>query len=120
MSSTIVKTGKLYGLDYKIVHIDRSFQTWFNGYIVVPDWCSRIPTDGVSSKAPRIRCHGGITYSEVEDDGRHWIGFDTAHGWETSEERSVDYIENELRSIACQLLIDDNPEPEVLTERVMR
>lgn len=68
-----------------------------------------------------LEVHGGLTYSDTEDDGIHWFGFDCAHAGDLSpgiltslfragynycrseEYRTWDYVKSEVLNLAKQL-----------------
>lgn len=71
--------------------------------------------DGAMSAGLLFNVHGGITYSEQEDDG-YWYGFDCAHSGDLcpasryafdfggpSEYRDIEYVKGECASLAAQL-----------------
>jgi hypothetical protein len=50
-----------------------------------------------------VDVHGGITYAEPVDEndpsGAYVYGFDTAHGWETDEHRTKEYIHVQIEKM---------------------
>ncbi len=67
----ILDCGKLYGLEYKIV----SYGTHPCAYVCVP---VGHPYYNLGYDNIDIDCHGGLTYSCMEED-KYWIGWDYAH-----------------------------------------
>lgn len=101
------------GFNWRVLHNDMGFRC---GYIKIPEthpWYQKGYDDIDAS------VHGGLTYSEMEDDG-HWIGFDCAHCddapdpnlpalnnlaseiWTEGTVRSQEYVEAECKSLCEQ------------------
>lgn len=49
-----------------------------------------------------VDAHGGITYSDIDIDGRYWIGFDYRHGGDP-EEIDPAVIRAECAKLAAQV-----------------
>jgi hypothetical protein len=57
---------------------------WGNGYVILP---KEHPFYGVEYDILNnyVSAHGGLTYSDTDEDGNWKVGFDTAHAWDTPE-----------------------------------
>lgn len=77
----------------------------WNGYVSLP---YSHPKFGCRERAfIYIKVHGGVTYaagSHRLGDGNLWlIGFDTWHGWDISNPKSLEWVISETRRLARQL-----------------
>lgn len=74
---------------------------WYCGYVKIPD-TSRFYGVGYDELGPFITVHGGLTYSELEDDG-YWIGFDCNHFDDNPFTQNKKYTTEQLKYLVDQL-----------------
>ena len=96
------------------------------GYVGIPN---NHPSWGKNYNDVDVQVHGGLTFSEADDDDKltWWFGFDCAHAGDISPEllislididrytpdrtevyRTWDYVENEVRELVRQLRDEDS------------
>ena len=96
------------------------------GYVGIPN---NHPLWGKNYNDVDVQVHGGLTFSEADDDDKltWWFGFDCAHAGDISPEllislididrytpdrtevyRTWDYVENEVRELVRQLRDEDS------------
>lgn len=63
-----------------------------------------------------LSVHGGVTYSDGGPGSTHpvtsdlwWLGFDTAHGYETPAQTTLEFCVRECESLATQLVRSNAP-----------
>jgi hypothetical protein len=86
-----------YGLDFG----------WGNGYIVIPKGHKLygMHYNSIHDFIPQLDCNGGLTFSEFGSECKSWseinsldydkwiVGFDTAHSWDTLENKPKEEVE---------------------------
>lgn len=72
--------------DEKFVYEDYRCEVWqhpnlgyFCGYVMIPKDNKLFKVDYTDDKFPNLSIHGGITFSDCDEDGNWWIGFDCGH-----------------------------------------
>jgi len=77
---------------------------WGNGYVGLPKWH---PYFELNYEEIPIRIHGGLTYSDYNENKKLWvIGFDTNHFGDSIENCSMDYVKKETYHLlikCCEL-----------------
>jgi len=72
---------------------------WGNGYVGVPQGHPWFELNYMDIEAD---VHGELTYGQLENDGLYWVGFDTAHGWETEENWPKSRVAEETKKLYKQ------------------
>ena len=68
----VLDKGEFKGFEYKII----SYGTHPCCYVAIPEGHNFY---NKHYEDIDIECHGGVTYSEKEEDGKYWVGWDYAH-----------------------------------------
>jgi hypothetical protein len=77
--------------------IELTLGGWGNGYVGLPKWH---PLYGIHYDDINISCHGGLTYSELDEDEDLWlIGFDTHHYGDDINTCNFEYVKNETYNL---------------------
>ena len=73
---------------------------WGNGYVGLPKWH---PFFGRHYDTLPVRVHGGITYSQYNEELKLWIiGFDTNHSGDNKEIQNFEYVKSEAENLLDQ------------------
>jgi len=105
------------------------------GYVGVPKShpCWGRKYDDMYDSIEDLSVHGGLTYSDGDDDGWWWLGFDCAHSGDLSpsvllhfvsigydalirdeEYRTWEFVEREVRELSRQLRLIENQENDMV------
>jgi hypothetical protein len=72
---------------------------WGNGYVGIPSWH---PWYGMDYDNIPVRCHGGLTFGQLDEDENLWvIGFDTCHFNDNEQNCNQDYVKCQ-----CLMIVD--------------
>jgi hypothetical protein len=70
------------------------------GYVAVPETHPLFGNEDYDRF--NVDCHGGLTFGRIRD-GKHWVGFDTAHAGDGPDVQNESYVTKEVESLAAQL-----------------
>lgn len=109
MSDIIEYRGKHKGYSFIIRQTSCSgyrAKTWRCGYVKIPRTHALFEKDDSYWLTGPVDCHGGVTFSGSFKKIRgYWIGFDTAHSFDTDNPKSKDYCIAECKHIIEQLTL---------------
>jgi len=103
------ETKSYKGYDYKVKEIGflidvvekyQMNQYWFCGYVQIPKEHEFYNKDYDDIG---IDCHGGLTYSSMENNNEYWIGFDCNHYQDDPLINDYNYVEKECKKIIDSL-----------------
>lgn len=101
MENRVVTKGIYEGYPFWIELVDLGvMHKWHCGYVQLPADSKYV---GVDYDSIPVHCHGGLTWSEAEENG-YVIGFDCAHYGDRIEFQNEDYCANQCKSIIDQLI----------------
>lgn len=77
------------------------YKGWGNGYVSLPKSHSYYGKH--YDDIPVYDVHGFLTYSDFDEQGNYWVGFDTMHLYDTIEEWSKEKVIEETYKLFNQL-----------------
>jgi hypothetical protein len=96
MNTTTSWTGEIQGINAEVVLVSMSSMRWYCGYLDMP---IGHPWHGLGYDDIEAEVHGGLTYS----NGAR-IGFDCNHHGDSTAVQNIEYVRNELESLAKQAI----------------
>ena len=118
----VLAKGERFGFEWIVLHNGMGYRC---GYVRIP---KGHPWHGKDYEEISAEVYGGLTFSESDEDGAHWVGFDCMHAGDSLDRhlrasdpfrlshpgaviRTQEYVESECRSLCNQAAAATKEEP---------